>query len=110
MREACYKNNVQLKFWTQEANADFESCTEDYKGVSGNSAMTRGNTAVTPSDPNITPSRHGNIHTKYRKMIVVACHDRVRTPYDSCAQNQTKYLFLNEQKTQRERLLLTSCV
>ncbi len=95
MQEACYNTSLQLMLWTQEANADAESCTEDYKGVSGNSAMTRGNTAVTPSDPNITPSRHGNIHTKYRKMIVVACHDRVSTPFNS--------FFSHTQKAKRIR-------
>lgn len=83
MREARHKSSLQLMLWIQEADADAELCTEDYKGVSGNSVMTRGNTAVTPSDPNITPSRHGNIHTKYRKMIVVACHDRVSILFGS---------------------------
>lgn len=33
--------------------------------------------SLATNDSNVTPSRHGNIFTKYRKMIVVACHDQV---------------------------------
>ena len=62
----------------QSNGANSRLHTEDYRGVSTNSAVTAARTVV---DPNITPSRYGDIHTKYRKMIVVACHEQVSISY-----------------------------